>query len=203
MAEAGLSFLDRLLVYCDKPWKVAALIALAIVGGAGGLIWDKRDVLLDAWLTPTTQVLKTGEVPAALAKLTTETTADLIQIWEVDLGSNSQWFVDARRHDGERPLIPAPRRLPVIATASDVRVLIDVTEGHPICIDLSGTGTPLARRLAERGMRRACAVPIPPNTEASLGVIYLAWAEGNVPDASSENVAVGVAREIAATLATR
>jgi hypothetical protein len=149
------------------------------------------------------QVLKTGDVPAALAKLTAETTADLIQIWQVDLGSNSQWFIGARRHDGQRPVIPTPRRLPVIVTASDVKALIDVMEGHPICIDLSKTGSPLARRLEERGMKRGCAIPIPPNTEAFLGVIYLAWSEDNMPDASAENVAAGAAREIAATLATR
>jgi hypothetical protein len=203
MAEAGLGLLDRLLSYCDKPWKVVAIIALAIVGGAGWLIWDKRDVLFDVWLTPTARVLKTAEVPAALAKLTTETSADLVQIWAVDLGSNSQWFLGARRHDGERPVIPAPRRLPVMVTASDVGALIDVMEGHPICLDLSKTGSPLARRLEERGMKRGCAIPIPPTNESFLGVIYLAWSEDNMPDASAENVAAGVAREIAASLATR
>lgn len=198
-----IGVLQLLAAYLDRPWKVAALIALAVVAGAGWLIWDKRDVLFEAWLTRTTQVLKTGDVPAALAKLTAETTADLIQIWQVDLGSNSQWFIGARRHDGQRPVIPTPRRLPVIVTASDVKALIDVMEGHPICIDLSKTGSPLARRLEERGMKRGCAIPIPPNTEAFLGVIYLAWSEDNMPDASAENVAAGAAREIAATLATR
>ena len=98
-------------------------------------------------------------------------------------------------------MIPSPRRLPVIVTASDVRNLVAVLEGRPTCLDLLATGSPLARRLAERGMRRGCAIPIPPTRESFVGVIYLAWAVP--PDPSQENVAVGAAREIAAKLATR
>jgi hypothetical protein len=49
-------------------------------------------------------------------------------------------------------------------------------------------------------MKRGCAVPIPPNPESFVGVIYLVWSEAT--DASNENVAVGAAREIAKRLAT-
>jgi len=65
---------------------------------------------------------------------------------------------------------------------------------------LETNGTPVARRLSERGMKRGCGIPIPPNPESFLGVIYLAWTEKT--DESNENVAVGAAREIAKKLAT-
>jgi hypothetical protein len=90
--------------------------------------------------------------------------------------------------------------LPIIDHASDIRKLVDVLEGHPVCVDLEVTGTPVARRLAERGMKRGCGIPIPPNPESFVGVIYLAWSTPT--DASNENVAVGAAREIAKRLAT-
>jgi hypothetical protein len=61
-------------------------------------------------------------------------------------------------------------------------------------------GTPVARRLYERGMKRGCAIPIPPNPDAFVGVIYLAWSVST--DSSGENVAVGAAREISKKLAT-
>jgi hypothetical protein len=197
----GLGFLDRVLAFVDAPWKAFALAGLAILAGAGYVIWDKRDLLFDAWMLPTEQVLKTNLVPAALIKLVSETGADLVQIWAVSLPSNSQWFVGARRLDGEVPVIPTPRRLPVIVTVSDIQALVAVMEGHPICVDLSKLGSPLARRLEERGMKRGCAIPIPPNNESFVGCIYIAWERP--PDPSAENVAVGAAREIAATLATR
>jgi hypothetical protein len=50
-------------------------------------------------------------------------------------------------------------------------------------------------------MHRGCAIPIPPSAQKFLGVIYLAWAVQ--VDPSSEQVAVGAAREIAAQLVSR
>lgn len=189
-----------MLRFVDAPWKAVALVGMVLTIGLGWVAYEKRDELFEAWLTPDAPELKTADVPEALTKLATETNADLVQIWAVDLSQNAQWFIAARRHDGERPVIPSPRRLPIIVTATDVKALIDVMEGHPVCLDLSPAGSPLARRLAERGMKRGCAIPIPPNPESFVGVIYLAWADAT--DASNENVAVGAAREIARKLAT-
>jgi hypothetical protein len=197
-AAAGI--LDRVLKFIDAPWKALVVFGLILTLGGGWVLYEKRNELFEAWLTPDQPQLKTGDVPEALTKLASETNADMVQIWAVDLASNSQWFLGARRHDGERPVVPSPRRLPIIDQTSDVKRLVDVLEGHPICVDLHRDGTPVARRLAERGMKRGCAVPIPPNPESFVGVIYLVWSEAT--DASNENVAVGAAREIAKRLAT-
>jgi hypothetical protein len=193
--------LGRVLGYADRPWKAAVIVVALILGGLGWALWQHSDELIEAWLTPSESELKVGDVPEALTKLTSETDADLVQIWKVDLASNSQWFVAARRRDGERPVIPTPRRLPIIVTVSDVTALQHVLEGRPVCLDVTALGSPLARRLAERGMKRGCAVPIPPSAQKFLGVIYLAWL--TPVDAASEGVAVGAAREIAATLVSR
>lgn len=195
-----LGTLERILAFIDKPWKAAVIVILIVICGGGWIIYEKRDQLFEAWLTPTSSELKTVDVPDALSKLTTETNAELVQIWQVDLPSNSQWFLGARRHDGERPVIPSPRRLPIIDHTSDIKKLVEVLDGHPVCVDITKDGTPVARRLAERGMKRGCGIPIPPNPESFLGVIYLAWPERT--DDSNENVAVGAAREIAKKLAT-
>jgi hypothetical protein len=196
-APAGL--LGQILAYVDRPWKVAAVVVLFVVGGAGWIIYDKREVLLEHWLTPSAVALKTGEVPAALEKLVELTGADLVQIWEIDLGANVQRFIGARRHDGDRPVIPDPRRLPVITARSDIKVLVDVLGGRPACADISPSAhSPVVARLSDRGYRRGCVIPIPPGPEAFVGIIYLAWV--TAADESAEDVAVQAAREIAAKL---
>jgi hypothetical protein len=189
------------LAYVDRPWKVAAVVVLAIVGVVGAAVYEQRDELVEAWLTPAAAELDTAAVPAALEKLDDESGADLVQIWAVDLSANSQRFVAARRRDGQRPVIPTPRRLPVIVTTSDLSALVSVLAGHPSCVDLEGRDSPIARRLADRGMVRGCAVPIPPSSEAFVGVIYLAW--HTAPDTGTESVAVAAAREIAGKLVSR
>ena len=165
-----LGILDRLLTFVDRPWKAVALVVLMVVCGTGWVLYEKRDTLLEAWLTPTTPELRTGLMPAALAKLVTETDADLScrfgrSIWR----PTAQWFLGARRHDGERPVIPNPRRLPVIVHSTDVRSVVEVLDGTPACVNLPALSSPLARRLEERGMKRGCIMPIPPSRERSLG----------------------------------
>jgi len=191
--------ITRLFDYVDRPWKIAAVVILVVVGIAGWIVYEKRDELIEAWLTPVVATLKVDEIPAALEKLAGE--ADLVQIWSVDLPSNTQKFMGARRRDGERPVIPSPRSLPIITQVSDARSLVTVLDGTPVCVDITARGTPVARRLADRGIKRGCAIPIPPGPETFVGVIYLAWAIP--PESSAEDVAVRVAREIAGTLATR
>jgi hypothetical protein len=187
----------------DAPWKAVVVVVFVVIGGIGWVAYENRAALIESWLTPSAPELKDTEVlTAALEKLASDTDADLIQIWSVSIhnGNNSQNFIAARRHDGERPVIPNPRRLPVIDSRSDIEAIEHVLTGRPACVDLTAAGTALARRLAERGFARGCAVPIPPSGEELLGVIYLIW---NKPaDASNENVAVGAAREAAKQLAT-
>jgi hypothetical protein len=190
----------RLFNYVDTPWKAFAVAGLVIVGVISWVVYEKRNEIIEAWLTPSTPTLKVNEVPAALNKLTEESDADLVQIWSVDLPSNTQKFISARRRDGERPVIPSPRSLPIIVHISDTKALVDVLNGNAVCVNLTASGTPVVRRLAERGMKRGCAIPVPPSPDVFVGVIYLAWA--TPPEASSEDVAVRVAREIAGTLAT-
>jgi len=200
VSDPRAGYLSTLLAYIDRPWKAVVVVVLVLVAGFAWVAYEKRDVLIENWMTPSAPELKTALIPDALGILTTETSADLVQIWSIDLPTNVQQFYAARRHDGERPVIPTPRRLPVITSVSSVKALVDVLAGHPICVDLDVMGTPLAERLAQRGMKRGCAVPIPPNAEALVGIIYLAWIKP--PDERSENVAVGAARDVARTLVT-
>jgi hypothetical protein len=201
--QRASGLIGQVLGYVDKPWKVVAVIVLFIVGGIGWIVYQKHDEIIEAWLTPSALTLNTDAVPAALDKLVGESGADLVQVWSVDLSANSQRFIAARRKDGERPVIPDPRRLPVIVRSSDMRVLVDVLNGHPACANVTlSVSSPVVHRLAERGMTRACATPIPPTPEAFVGVIYLSWVTpATEPDA--ELNAIGAAREIAATLVKR
>lgn len=195
---AGL--LGQLFAYIDRPWRALVVVVLAVIGGFGWVAYEKRDELFESWMTPSTPALRVADIPAALDKLASEAGAEIVQIWSVDLAANTQRFLGARRQDGERPVIPTPRSLPVIVQISDAKALVDVLNGTPVCVDLSLEGTPIARRLAERGMKRGCAVPIPPSPDSFVGVIYLVWA--TAPERSAEDVAVRIAREAAGKLAT-
>jgi hypothetical protein len=162
---AGL--VAQILAFASTPTKAAILIVLALVLGAGWALYQKRDEIIDHILRANSDAipeLRLDAIPAALAALTRDTGADLVQVWSVDLYANSQWFIAAKRHDAMPPVIPAPRRLPIIVRSTDVNALINILEGHPTCFDLADTGSPIASRLAELGLRRACARTLDPMT---------------------------------------
>lgn len=193
-----LDLVASIFSYIDRPWKAVVVVVLILLGGFGLVVYDKRDELFEAWFTPSEIELKTAEIPAALDKLREDADeAELIQIWSVDIHSLSQTFRGARRRDNQPPVIPKPRTLPLIDDASDIVNLAAVMQGQPACAVLKGTGSPLVRRLSERGFGYGCAIPIMPRF---VGMIYIAWAEK--PSESEENVALSSAREIARTLAT-
>ncbi len=65
-----LGILDRVLAWIgDKPWKAFAIVVAVLILGAGWVLYEKRDTLLEAWLTPSTPELRTSLIPEALAKL--------------------------------------------------------------------------------------------------------------------------------------
>lgn len=194
-------FASSLLTYIDRPWKAFVVVGLAVVGFVGWIFYSHQNEFIEAWMTPSETSLKVTDVPGALEKLTQETSADLVQIWSVDLPANVQRFLGARRHDGDRPVIPEPRRLPIIVHASDIKIVLEVLNGAPACLDLTTHGTPMAARMADRGFTRGCAVPIPPGPSAFVGIIYLGWV--TAPPKDQETVAVASAGEIASKLINR
>lgn len=198
----GISgIISQIFSYIDRPWKAVVVVVLILVCGTGYVLYQHQDQLIESWLTPDQISLNTKDIPKALDKLAESTGVDLIQIWSVDLPSNTQRFVGARRPDGNRPVIPSPRSLPIITHISDARILVDVLNGNPVCLNTTATGSPLARRLADRNIKWGCAIPIPTSPNALVGVIYLAWQ--TQPEPITQDVAVRLAREISDSLAIR
>ncbi len=193
--------LGQILKFIDAPWKAAVIVLLFIVGGVGWVSYQHHNEIVGGWLSPSSPALKVADVPEALNKLIEETDADLVQVWEVDLGSNRQRFIASRQRDKTQPEVQTPRRLPVITTSSDAKTLVALLAGNPVCYDITESETqPLARRFFVNGMKRACGIPIPPTSEALIGAIYLIWRERK--EAYAEDIEVSAAREIARSLAT-
>jgi hypothetical protein len=196
-----MGIVDRILSYASTPWKAATIILSVLIGGIGLIVYENREDIVEEFLTPSHPVLKTENVPEALDKLAADSGADLVQLWSVDLGTNSQTFIAARRRDEGVPVVPTPRRLPIIVEVTDIAALTRILEGNPACIELAAIGSPLVKRLAERGMKHGCAIPIPPSAQHFIGIIYLAWL--TTPDADAEKLAIRTARATAADLIAR
>ena len=43
---------DRFIKFVDRPWKAVTVIVLVVICGVGWFVYEKRDELFEAWLTP-------------------------------------------------------------------------------------------------------------------------------------------------------
>lgn len=166
--------LHQLLGFIDHPWKAAVVILAALIAGGGFVVWDLRHELFEYWREiPAT--LRVEALPAALAEIQRETTANLVAVWSIDFKFNSETFLQGRWDDG-KPWSFEPRRAPLITDKTPSGLVLRVLGGEPVCGDTSKGVSLLVKRFAEEGMTRVCLVPVPPERrELLLALIAIGW----------------------------
>jgi hypothetical protein len=203
-APSRADLIGRILGYMDKPWKVAAVAALAILAGAGWLIWAERVRLADAFLPVPhhAPILAPADALAdAALRLVRIDGAALAQVWAFHIQGNAVRFLAGVNHDGTawRPAdLGLPDRLPAIIESTEAAYLVAILRGSPVCADPPLGRALLLERLAAGGVRRICLIPVPPVSGQVLAIILIAWRE--LPDKRMEWAAVDAAGELAATL---
>jgi hypothetical protein len=207
-ASRGFIFdlIDRLLKWLDKPWKALALAGLAVLVALGWGGWTSRDTLTDIWrMSAGRPVLKRSELTATLQTLRSETRADIVAYWALNLSANSMVFEEGFGDHG-KPWEFTPHRLPAIRDPgqSSPRGLSDIMAGHINCRNRpepDGDGDLFARRMLAENIARLCIVPVPPAPNILVGLLLIAWMTS--PDLPSEEAALGLARETASTMVSR
>lgn len=196
--------ISKLLGWLDKPWKAFALVGIAIVIGLGYGGWLSRDALVDAWkMSAGRPILKRSELNTTLKHLRSETKADIVAYWSLNLSANAMNFEDGVKNFGEHWEF-SPKRIPAIREpVSQPRGLSEIMSGQIICRIPKDTDNLdlFHRRMQLEGISRVCLVPVPPAPNILVGILLLAWVKD--PDASTEEAALGLARETAATMVSR
>lgn len=200
-----LDILDRIFKWLDKPWKAFALAGLAtlIAFGWGG--WLSRDAIVDVWrMSAGRPVLKRSELPRILKHLRTETKADIVAFWSLNLSANAMNFEEGYKNYDE-PWKFSPNRIPAIRDpVSQPRGLSNIMAGQIVCRSPPTDETDndlFNRRMRLEKIHRLCIIPVPPAPNILVGILIIAWIDD--PDASTEEAALGLAREEASTMVSR
>jgi hypothetical protein len=197
-----LDILDRIFGWLDRPWKAFALAGLAVLVAFGWGGWLSRDALVDVWrMSAGRPVLKRSEVPKILAHL--RAGADIVGLWSLNLSANAMNFEEAIGLHG-KPWDFIPHRLPAIREPfGSAKGLSEIMAGHIVCrsVEQYGNDDLFNRRMIADNIHRLCLVPVPPAPNILIGILLLCWISD--PDASSEEAALGLARETAAGMVSR
>jgi hypothetical protein len=197
--------LDRVLKWLDKPWKALALAGLAILVALGWGVWTSRDSLPAIWrMSAGRPVLKRSELPELLSHLRAETGADVVAFWGLNISANAMNFELGIGPYG-RPWDFIPHRLPAIRDPCSTSLggWSKTMAGQIICRspEPDSDGDLFDRRMLADKIHRICVVPVPNSTNILVGLLLIAWLDD--PDSWTEEAALGLAQETAATILSR
>lgn len=181
----GLGLLDRLLTYVDRPWKIGAIVILALTTVVSLTLYEKRGELAEAvlghWVTPR---LERGRFPKLARLLLEETGADVVTLSEISLHANLIKNIDGVKRD-EPGWQPVKNPRPVFTAVRDPLMMLDLIEGKVICRDIELQDGTEEQELGRLGFKRRCFVGVPPVLDALVGGLQIAWRGPIRPEAES------------------
>jgi hypothetical protein len=177
MTIPTLGTVEKILSFVDKPWKIAAVVILAVTAVIGVIVWENRadvaEAVLQRWVQPR---LHLEWFPKIGWQLMNDTSADFVALAQVQVRSNLLKNIDGMRRD-DRGWKPAVNPRPIFGTVRDPEHLVAFVEGRPVCHNLDAnageeeraeTGSPL-------NLKRRCFIAIPPAKNDLLGILAIGW----------------------------
>lgn len=170
------STIEKVLGFVDRPWKIAAVVILAITAILGLTLWEKRaefaEAVLEDWTNPR---LKTDMFTNKFgARLMSDTRADLVVLAEISLKTNLIKDVAGFARDDPVWEPPASPR-PFFYTNRDPELLIGLIEGRARCGDIDAQDGEEEQMLARLHMQRRCYIAVPPVLNILVGGLMIAW----------------------------
>lgn len=197
---SSLGLLDRLLSYVDAPWKVGAVIAMAITGTVLWVLWTERAQVAEAVLQRTVHPhLEVDKFPDIAKRLLEATGTEVAALVAVQLENNlSHTVAGVRRSDPAWQ--PSQAARPVWIGNDTIVEIVALIEGNVVCFDLGANEEREGRReMAALGLRRMCGVAVPSISNVMVGALFLGWKEP--PSRDVEAAARSAMRKAALQLA--
>jgi hypothetical protein len=198
--ETPGGWLDRVLNYVDKPWKVASIAALALIGLVSVTSWERRADIASAILHSTVVPrLEPGRFKAVVSPLMDETGADVGILLAVQLNNNVARIVAGIRRDDPN-WVPSSGPRPVFY-GNDPAVVVQLISGTTACSSVTqASPSETAREMWSLGITRVCVVSVPAVVDVLVGALGIGWKSAR--NAQAEEGAKTELRRSANKLAT-
>jgi hypothetical protein len=177
---------SALLSYVDKPWKVFGVIFLAVIGVVTYTIYEQRTTIAEAILRRYQEPhLLPAAYTAIAPTLLAESKADVTQLLQTDLEKNLLQAVSGYDKQGA-VWLPNTSPHPLITERTDPKMILAIIQSQPKCLDITAE-MPVLHAEYLHGVRRVCAIGVPPVVGIVSGLLYVGWI--NRPDAADEDSA--------------
>ena len=178
MAVVKKDYLDKILTYVDSPFKLVALVIMAVLAFMGFLIYKNLDLIVGTYKEqqrlPT---LAENRLDDAVAHLFKNTQAEVVAIFKVDPILGSRVLYRAYTREGRDKTKEGIDVGLFTANAANNRDVVALMAGEVPCVEYLAAQSEVGLWYIEKGMRYGCRISVPPEPGKFIGQITVGWKE--------------------------
>ena len=178
MAVVKKDYLDKILTYVDSPFKLVALVIMAVLAFMGFLIYKNLDLIVGTYKEqqrlPT---LAENRLDDAVTHLFKNTQAEVVAIFKVDPILGSRVLYRAYTREGRDKTKEGIDVGLFTANAANNRDVVALMAGEVPCVEYLSAQSEVGLWYIEKGMRYGCRISVPPEPGKFIGQITVGWRE--------------------------
>ena len=178
MAVVKKDYLDKILTYVDSPFKLVALVIMAVLAFMGFLIYKNLDLIVGTYKEqqrlPT---LAENRLDDAVTHLFKNTQAEVVAIFKVDPILGSRVMYRAYTREGRDKTKEGIDVGLFTANAANNRDVVALMAGEVPCVEYLAAQSEVGLWYIEKGMRYGCRISVPPEPGKFIGQITVGWRE--------------------------
>lgn len=180
MAEEKLNAndtLSKVLAYVDSPFKLFALILMAVLAFAGWMVYDHRELIVGTYKEhQKLPQIAEGRVDDAATHLFKYTGATVVAVFKVNPITNSRVLFRAYTKEGREKSIEGLDVGLFSSNASNNRDVVAMMANEIPCGEYKTAQSEVGLWYIEKGMTYGCRISVPPDQERFIGQITVGWA---------------------------
>ena len=178
MAVVKKDYLDKILTYVDSPFKLVALVIMAVLAFMGFLIYKNLDLIVGTYKEQQRlPALAENRLDDAVTHLFKNTQAEVVAIFKVDPILGSRVMYRAYTREGRDKTKEGIDVGLFTANAANNRDVVALMAGEVPCVEYLSAQSEVGLWYIEKGMRYGCRISVPPEPGKFIGQITVGWKE--------------------------
>jgi hypothetical protein len=180
MAEEKLNAndtLSKVLAYVDSPFKLFALIIMAVLAFTGYFVYDNRELIVGTYKEhQKLPQIAEGRVDDAATHLFKHTGAQVVAIFKVNPITNSRVLFRAYTKEGRDKTVEGLDVGLFSGNANNNKDVVTMMANEIPCGEYKVAQSESGLWYIEKGMTFGCRISIPPEHDRFIGQITVGWA---------------------------
>ena len=176
--KENTDWLTKILAYVDSPFKLIAIIIMAVVGFAGVMLYKNQEILLGAYKEhQKLPEIVDDRLDDAVKHLFKQTQAEVVAIFKVNPILGTRILYRAYTKEGRDKTKEGIDVGLFSANVANNRDVVALMAGETPCGEYLAAQSEIGLWYIEQGMRYGCRISVPPDNTKFIGQITVGWKE--------------------------